>query len=519
MRASSRSSAPSGVREDHRERVLHAAGKGYPDLVRLRAGTPDGAPDAVVHPGGHEQLAALLALCAAARVAVVPFGGRHERRRRARAAARAPRGGASRSRLRGLAELLALDTGVGDGDGRRGDARARARAAARARRGSRSATTRSPTSTSRSAAAPRPARRGRPRPATERSRRWCSGLRLAAPAARDRRCRRCRRPPPGPGCAGLLVGSEGTLGVITELSLRVPPGARRAQRTRASSSRTSPRARGAARRSRRAGRAARRGAALRRGRDADVARARGQRRAEGQARARLPGRARLLRSGCLAIFGFEGDAHGQAARGANGRCGSARAHGGVAGGLLAGRGLAPRTLRGALPARRAAHARGDGRDARDGDAVVEPRAPARRGRRRDRAALEAQGTPGLVMCHVSHVYETGASLYFTFIARQREGEEIEQWRAVKRGRRATRSRRAAARSPTTTRRASTTCRGWRARSASAACEALRRAEGAARPRRDHEPGQAARRGLVQREVRPAQHDRPGFRRARVRSRG
>jgi alkyldihydroxyacetonephosphate synthase len=46
-------------------------------------------------------------------------------------------------------------------------------------------------------------------------------------------------------------------------------------------------------------------------------------------------------------------------------------------------------------------------------------------------ALDEQGTPGLVMCHVSHVYRDGASLYFTFLARQRRGEEIEQWRAVK----------------------------------------------------------------------------------------
>jgi alkyldihydroxyacetonephosphate synthase len=46
-------------------------------------------------------------------------------------------------------------------------------------------------------------------------------------------------------------------------------------------------------------------------------------------------------------------------------------------------------------------------------------------------ALSEQGTPGLVMCHISHVYETGASLYFTFIACQREGDEIEQWRTVK----------------------------------------------------------------------------------------
>src|SRR6516165_10425032 len=34
-----------GVRDDHLERVVHAAGKGYPDLVRLRAGEPQGAPD------------------------------------------------------------------------------------------------------------------------------------------------------------------------------------------------------------------------------------------------------------------------------------------------------------------------------------------------------------------------------------------------------------------------------------------------------------------------------------------
>ncbi len=35
------------------------------------------------------------------------------------------------------------------------------------------------------------------------------------------------------------------------------------------------------------------------------------------------------------------------------------------------------------------------------------------------------------MCHLSHVYETGASLYYTLLARQREGQEIAQWQAVK----------------------------------------------------------------------------------------
>jgi alkyldihydroxyacetonephosphate synthase len=47
------------------------------------------------------------------------------------------------------------------------------------------------------------------------------------------------------------------------------------------------------------------------------------------------------------------------------------------------------------------------------------------------AALERQETPAIVTCHLSHAYRDGASLYFTFIARRRPGEEIEQWRAAK----------------------------------------------------------------------------------------
>jgi alkyldihydroxyacetonephosphate synthase len=46
-------------------------------------------------------------------------------------------------------------------------------------------------------------------------------------------------------------------------------------------------------------------------------------------------------------------------------------------------------------------------------------------------AMEGQGTPGIVLCHLSHVYRDGASLYFTFLSAQRPGAELEQWRAVK----------------------------------------------------------------------------------------
>ena len=35
------------------------------------------------------------------------------------------------------------------------------------------------------------------------------------------------------------------------------------------------------------------------------------------------------------------------------------------------------------------------------------------------------------MCHVSHLYETGASLYFTFLARRPEDDEIVRWQRLK----------------------------------------------------------------------------------------
>jgi alkyldihydroxyacetonephosphate synthase len=35
------------------------------------------------------------------------------------------------------------------------------------------------------------------------------------------------------------------------------------------------------------------------------------------------------------------------------------------------------------------------------------------------------------MCHVSHLYRSGASLYYTFLARQEPDAALEQWRAVK----------------------------------------------------------------------------------------
>jgi len=46
-------------------------------------------------------------------------------------------------------------------------------------------------------------------------------------------------------------------------------------------------------------------------------------------------------------------------------------------------------------------------------------------------ALEQGGSAGLVLCHISHAYLEGASLYYTFLAPQKIGREIEQWETIK----------------------------------------------------------------------------------------
>jgi len=45
-------------------------------------------------------------------------------------------------------------------------------------------------------------------------------------------------------------------------------------------------------------------------------------------------------------------------------------------------------------------------------------------------ALTDQGIPPIVLCHISHVYETGASLYFTVAAKQNE-DALAQWAKAK----------------------------------------------------------------------------------------
>ena len=63
------------VKTDRESRLRRAGGKSYLDLLRRREGDASDAPDAVVLPGTTDETAALLTACSELGVVVVPFGG------------------------------------------------------------------------------------------------------------------------------------------------------------------------------------------------------------------------------------------------------------------------------------------------------------------------------------------------------------------------------------------------------------------------------------------------------------
>ncbi len=63
------------VRDDKYERAFHARGRSYHDILRLRAGDMLAAPDAVLYPRGTDEVLALLTYVSERGIAVVPYGG------------------------------------------------------------------------------------------------------------------------------------------------------------------------------------------------------------------------------------------------------------------------------------------------------------------------------------------------------------------------------------------------------------------------------------------------------------
>ncbi|HEX5146684.1 MAG TPA: FAD-binding oxidoreductase [Conexibacter sp.] len=413
------------VCEDRLARVTHAAGRGYPDLVRLRAGDASTAPDAVVYPADAEQVAAVLRGCAELEVAVVPFGG-----------GTSVVGGVDPQRgrfgavvsldLARMDRLLAVDpvslTATVQ-PGMTGPALEEALAAHELTLGH------FPQSFEFSTVGGWVATRSAGQASTGYGRidALVVALRVATPSGEI-----ATRPLPasaaGPQLRELLVGSEGTLGVIVEATLRVRarPSVRRYEGF------SLPRLTAGADAFRALAQA---GAAADVMRLSDPVETRvSLALAGGGLTTRALGgylRARGHGDGCLTILGWAGTSEAELRRRRSAAARVLRAHGAVALGTQVGyawehgrfhapylrdellaHGVLVETLETATTWDRLLELHGAVADALDG-------------------ALRERGTPPLVWCHVSHVYRAGASLYFTFVARQQDGEELSQWRAAK----------------------------------------------------------------------------------------
>ena len=412
------------VLTSHEHRVRRAVGRGYPDLVRLRRGRLDAAPDAVVMPGSVDQVARVLEVCSRERVAVVPFGGGTSV-----VGGVEPMAGSCRAvisldlrRLRGV-EVDRTSLIATIGAGLRGPEAEAALAAEGFTLGH------FPQSfeyaTIGGFAATRSA--GQASSGYGRFDALVTSARMVAPAG-ELTTLATPHTAAGPALRELILGSEGTLGVITDVSARIRP---------------APRARhyeGWMARSFEEGADAVRALAQS---DAlpDVVRLSDEEEtrvsfalsgAGGAARALLGAYLRLRRRarGCIVIAGWEGDGESVARRRA------------ISETVMRSNRLAPL---GARPGRSWERGRYEGPYLRDElmdrGYLVETLETAHTWARLDdlhravrtgiRSALERQGTPAIVMCHLSHAYRDGASLYFTFIARARPGEEIEQWHAAK----------------------------------------------------------------------------------------
>lgn len=67
--------SPDRVKTDSYERAFHARGRSYPDMLCLRSGRINPAPDAVVYPASTDEVLVVVRFAAEHRIALVPFGG------------------------------------------------------------------------------------------------------------------------------------------------------------------------------------------------------------------------------------------------------------------------------------------------------------------------------------------------------------------------------------------------------------------------------------------------------------
>ncbi|MHB9855684.1 FAD-binding oxidoreductase [Streptomyces krungchingensis] len=401
------------VRTDAESRIRHTRGKSTPDLLRIRAGDVEDAPAAVVLPASHDDVLAVLRVCAEHGLALVPFGG-----------GTSVVGGLAPERrsfvaldLRRMNGLLDIDP-VSRTATLQPGLRAPDAEALLAEYGftlghfpqSYEWATIGGFAAARSS--------GQASAGYGRFDEMVLGLTLATPEG-TLEVGRAPRSAAGPDLRQLILGSEGAFGVITAVTVRVRP----VPHTRVYEGWRFASFEEGATALRRLAQDGPRPTVLRLSDETETLIGLAQPDAIGAAE--VPSSA-----GCVAIAGYEGteeDTTYRRARAAE----VLRAAGG--------------TFLGAEPGERWAHGRYSAPYLRDSlldagafaetleTATFWSRIPELYAAVRTALTetLTAAGTPPLVMCHISHVYENGASLYFTVVSAQGD-DAVAHWEPAKR---------------------------------------------------------------------------------------
>ncbi|MDX3076927.1 FAD-binding oxidoreductase [Streptomyces sp. MI02-7b] len=402
------------VRTDAESRIRHTRGKSTPDLLRIRAGdVVADLPAAVVLPAGHDEVLTVLAVCAEHDLTVVPFGGGTSV-----VGGLAPQGGRPfvALDLRRMDRMLSLDpvsrTAILQPGLRAPDAEALL-----AEQGftlghfpqSYEWATIGGFAAARSS--------GQASAGYGRFDEMVLGLTVATPRG-TLDAGRAPRSAAGPDLRQLVLGSEGALGVITSVTVRIRPVPRV---TVYEGWRFPGFAEGAAA-LRRLAQDGPRPTVLRLSDETETMIGLAQPDAIGASDG-------LSAAGCVAVTGYEGTEEDTAYR----RARAAAVLRDCGGEYL-----------GEEPGQRWAHGRYSApylRDALlDAGAFAETLETATFWSRLPElydsvrhaltATLAGAGTPPLVMCHISHVYENGASLYFTVVSAQGE-DPVAHWAPAK----------------------------------------------------------------------------------------
>jgi alkyldihydroxyacetonephosphate synthase len=419
---------------DTTDRLVHSFGKSYCDLIRLRRGLIDHPTDAVVYPADADQVADVLRVASAHRYAVVPFGGGTSVLGGVEPLTGPGQTGVITLDLRRLDHLLALDETSRLATAQAGTAGPVLEAALNARGFTLGHFPQSfEFSTLGGWIATRAA--GQASTGYGKIEDMVVSLRVVTPSG-EIVTRRVPASAAGPDLDQLLIGSEGVLGVITEATLRVHP-----QPAVQSY-------RGILFRQFEDGLAAIRSilqselaptvvrlsdpaetesfVALQR-----VPASRARRVRDWAAQRAIAGRGFSLHTGCVLILGFDGDGSQAWQK----RRDAALALCRKAGGFNLGQGVGRTWLRERfdLPyLRDTLLDHGLMVDTLETATTWDNLEPLyHHVRSALQGAIESTGVQPWVMCHVSHVYLDGASLYYTFMAKQVPGHEIGQWQVIK----------------------------------------------------------------------------------------